>query len=80
MDKIAKALKKLTSGEKEIVKTILIKINCRDFSGLDLKKLKGRQDIYRIRKGKIRIIFLIDKNKKISVLTIERKNDNTYNS
>lgn len=80
MDKIAKALKKLAAGEKKIVKAILIKINCHDFDGLDIKKLKGRQDIYRIRKGKIRIIYLIDENKKIFILTIERRSDNTYNT
>lgn len=79
MDKIAKALKKLAAGEKEIIKIILVKINARDFNGLDIKKLKGRQDIYRVRKGKIRVIYKIDENKKIFILIIERRNDNTYN-
>lgn len=78
MDKIAKALKKLAAGEKKIVKAILVKINCHDFNGLDIKKLKGRQDIYRVRKGKIRIIYRLDNNK-IFILTVERRNDNTYN-
>jgi mRNA-degrading endonuclease RelE of RelBE toxin-antitoxin system len=77
MDKIAKALKKLTDREKEIIKAILVKINCQNFNGLDIKKLKSRQDIYRVRKGKIRIIYQL--NNKIFILTIERKNDNTYN-
>ena len=79
MDKIAKALKKLAAGEKEITKAILAKINCHNFNGLNIKKLKGRQDIYRVRKGKIRIIYRIDENKKIFILTIERRSDNTYN-
>ncbi|MFH1255232.1 MAG: hypothetical protein V1667_02065 [bacterium] len=79
MDKIAKTLKKMAAEEKEIIKTILIKINCRDFDNLDIKKLKGRQDIYRVRKGKIRIIYRLG-DEKISILTIERKNDHTYNS
>lgn len=78
MDKIAKALKKLAAGEKKIVKAILVKINCHDFNGLDIKKLKGRQDIYRVRKGKIRIIYRLDNNK-IFILTVERRSDNTYN-
>lgn len=78
MDKIAKALKKLAAGEKEIIKIILVKINARDFNGLDIKKLKGREDIYRVRKGKVRIIYRLINNK-IFILTIERRNDNTYN-
>ena len=45
--------------------------------GLDLKKLKGRNDIYRIRKGKIRIIYRVD-NKQIYLLAIERRSENTY--
>ena len=76
MDKIAKALKKLAAGEKKIVKALLLKINRRDFNGLDIKKLKGRPDIYRVRKGKIRIIYRFAKNK-ILILTAERRNDNT---
>ncbi|OIP80395.1 MAG: hypothetical protein AUK20_01410 [Parcubacteria group bacterium CG2_30_45_37] len=79
MDKITKALKKLTAGEKEIVKEILTKIDSLDFNGLDIKKLKGRQDIYRVRKGKIRIIYRLNDNRVI-ILTLERRNDNTYNS
>jgi len=79
MDKITKALKKLTAGEKEIVKEILTKIDSLDFNGLDIKKLKGRQDIYRVRKGKIRIIYRLNDNR-IIILTLERRNDNTYNS
>lgn len=78
MDKIAKALKKLTNEEKEAVKIILTKINLFNFSGLDIKKLRGHKDIFRVRKGKIRIIYRLN-NKKIFILTIERKNDNTYN-
>ncbi len=79
MDKIAKALKKLAGGEKEIVKIILDKINCRDFKDLDIKKLKSRQDIYRVCRGKIRIIYRLNENRKIIILAIERRNNNTYN-
>lgn len=80
MDKIAKALKKMVAGEKEIVKAILVKIDRLDFNGLDIKKLKGRQDIYRVRKGKIRIIYRLNDDNRLIVLTLERRNDNTYNS
>jgi mRNA-degrading endonuclease RelE of RelBE toxin-antitoxin system len=79
MDKIKKALKKLTTEEREIAKAILAKIDQGNFSALNIKKLKGRQDIYRVRQGKIRIIYRIGDDKKISVLTLGRKNDNTYN-
>lgn len=90
VDKITKALSKFTKKEKELVKILLLKINNTPpfipplqgegrgvGFGLDLKKLKGRNDIYRIRKGKIRIIYRID-GKQIYLLTIEKRNENTY--
>jgi len=78
MDKIGKALNKLSSGEREKLKKILIQIKRKDFQNLDLKKLKGRNDIFRIRKSNIRIIFR-KINNSIKILSIERRSNNTYN-
>ena len=88
VDKITKALNKFTKKEKELVKILLLKINNTPpfipplkgeerSMGFDIKKLKGRNDIYRIRKGKIRIIYRVD-NKQIYLLAIERRSENTY--
>ena len=79
MDKIAKALSNLAPKEREAVKNILLKIKAGSFSGLDLKKLKSRDDIFRVRKGKIRIIFEKKSGGKIMILAVERRSDNTYN-
>jgi mRNA-degrading endonuclease RelE of RelBE toxin-antitoxin system len=79
MDKIKKALAKLSAKEREKVEEILEKLISRQLAGLDLKKIKGREDIYRARRGKIRIIYR-QLGDKIFVLAIERRNDNTYNS
>lgn len=78
MDKISKTLKKFTEKERNQIKQILQKINLGDFKNLDIKKLKGRDDIFRVRYGKIRIIYRTDMNKNIFVLAMERRNDNTY--
>ena len=78
MDRIVKALNRLTSEERLIVKTILLKIKDRKFFGLNLKKLKSHKDIFRVRKGKIRIIYRLDKIGQVYILTIERKSDKTY--
>ena len=79
MDKIEKALQKLRAEERKIVKEILDKLKNRQFKNLNLKKLKGRNDIFRVRKGKIRIIYRINHTDQISILAIERRNDPTYN-
>lgn len=79
MDKITKALLKLSEPEKQAVKKLLIKLKSEDFSDLDLKKLKGFNDIYRVRKGKMRIIYRQDDSGAVFILKLERRNDNTYN-
>ena len=77
MDKIEKALNKLNSREREKLKKILIQIDKKDFQNLDLKKLKGRNDVFRIRKSNMRIIFRKIDNS-IKILSIERRSSKTY--
>jgi len=78
MDKIVKALKRLSSKERGIIKGILSKIKNGSLSGFDLKKLKNCDDIFRIRRGKLRIIFKKQNDGQYFILTIERRSDKTY--
>ncbi len=77
MDKIAKALKKLTPKEREAVKQVLTRLLARNTTGLDVKKLVGREDIFRVRKGDVRIIYRLTKLG-IFVLAIDRRSESTY--
>ena len=78
MDRIEKALKKLTAKERRQIRGILEKIKKGTFNGLDIKRLKGGIGVYRVRKGDLRIIYRIEKGGKISVLAIERRSERTY--
>ena len=78
MDKIEKALRRLTEKERAWVKAILRQLQAGDVSALRIKKLKGREDIFRVRKGDIRIIYRKDSTGNIFVLTIDRRRENTY--
>ena len=78
MDKIKKALQKLTPKERKWVKEILRQLEAGQKMNLDIKKLKGRDDIFRVRKGDIRIIYRVDANGKLFILTIEKRKENTY--
>lgn len=80
MDKITKALQNLSSKERKIIKSILLKIKSSSLSGFDLKKLKNCDDIFRIRKGKLRIIFKKQDDGRYFILAIERRTDKTYNN
>lgn len=78
MDKIEKALRKLTPKERERIKQVLVQLQIGNFTGLDIKKLKGREDIFRVRKGGFRIVYRIAQGE-ILVLFIERRRESTYN-
>lgn len=78
MDKISKTLQKLSVKEKEAIKIILNKLIAGDFGGLDIKKLKSQNGIYRARKGDLRVLYMINKIGKVVILDICRRNDNTY--
>lgn len=75
------SLKKILSGfnkeERENIEFLIEKIISLGWRNLDIKKLKGHQNIFRARQGKIRIIFTKDK-KEISIIAIERRRENTY--
>jgi len=80
MDKITKALKKLSGQERATLETILSKIKINSLSGLDVKKLKDRKNIFRVRKGKIRVIFQANENGTTDIIALERRCDKTYSN
>jgi mRNA-degrading endonuclease RelE of RelBE toxin-antitoxin system len=57
MDKIQKFLAKLSAKERELVAVLIKRAICGQLNGLDVKKLKGFKGLYRIREGKIRVVF-----------------------
>ena len=80
MDRIEKALKKLTSKERTRAEEIFVRLSRGDTKHLDIKKLKGREDIFRVRKGSMRIMYRKDKQGNIFILTLDRRDSTTYKS
>jgi len=77
MDKIRKALAKLTTKEREKIRGVLTRLNAGTLEGLDIKKLKGRDDIFRVRVGDVRVIYKAERGS-IFVLAIQRRTETTY--
>ncbi|KKU22291.1 MAG: hypothetical protein UX31_C0004G0020 [Candidatus Nomurabacteria bacterium GW2011_GWA1_46_11] len=77
MDDLEKSLRKLTGKGRKQVKDILSRLVANDFRGLNLKKLRGSEDIFRVRKGDVRIIYRKVESK-LFVLAIERRSEGTY--
>lgn len=77
MPTLSKLLSKFSIEDRKILESAIVKIISLDWHNLDIKKLKGYQDIFRFRKGKLQIVFTkIDKN--IRIINIERRNETTY--
>lgn len=77
MDKITKALQKLSKKERKIVQRILLQLHSGSLIGLNIQKLSGHQDIFRVRKGDLRIIYQ-QRTGEIFILAIERRSEKTY--
>ncbi|MDO8469446.1 MAG: type II toxin-antitoxin system RelE/ParE family toxin [bacterium] len=78
MDPIKKALRRLTVRERRRVEEILNRLRVGRRAGNDVKKLKGRNDVFRVRKGDLRIIYRINDAGELFVLAIERRSERTY--
>ena len=77
-DRIEKALGKLSAKERKKIAEILGLIRTGRLDGLDIKKLKGRDDIFRARKGDMRVIFRRATDGTLFVLAVERRTSTTY--
>ena len=78
MPSLKKLLSRFNRKEREIIELMIGKIISRNWDNLDIKKLKGYHDIFRLRKGDIRIIYQII-NKRVSILNIANRKETTYN-
>ena len=78
MENLDKKLRKFTAKERAEIEGLVERIRNRNFTGLDCKKLKGLRNLFRVRKGHIRIIFEIEKAKESTIILIERRHENTY--
>ncbi|HEY4495934.1 MAG TPA: hypothetical protein VJC04_01060 [Candidatus Paceibacterota bacterium] len=78
MNKIQKFLTKLTHKEQKVADELIGHILSQKLDGFNVKKLKGFENFFRVRKGDLRIIYLFE-NGVVKILDIGRRNDTTYN-
>ncbi len=79
MDKISKAIQKINPKDALKIADTLELLLKNKLENLDIKKLKGHKDIFRIRVQDYRIIFKKTSDK-IQILYIGKRNDKTYKS
>ncbi|MDR0887312.1 MAG: hypothetical protein LBM97_01330 [Candidatus Nomurabacteria bacterium] len=56
-DRTSKFLAKLSQKQRLLIENLLLRIRDNDLAGLDVKKMAGFDDVFRVRKGEIRIVF-----------------------
>lgn len=78
MDRLKKSLLKLSAKERKVAEVIITRIVARDIQGLNIKKLKGFDNVFRVRKGELRVIYVIESGVAI-IIDVTRRNDTTYN-
>lgn len=78
MDRNEKFIRKLSVKEQQHVMEVISQIMAGNFGGLDVKKLRGFDTLYRVRIGKIRVIFSV--GEKVIIKQISSRDDNTYRS
>jgi mRNA-degrading endonuclease RelE of RelBE toxin-antitoxin system len=76
-DKIKKALAKLSAKDREIVKLLILRIKLNDTIGLNISQLKGHADLYRVKKGRLRIVYFKNENE-FRIIKMDLRNEKTY--
>lgn len=77
VDQLAKFLRKQDKKTRHLVLQLIRDILEKKWEGYDIKKLQGESDLYRLRKGSIRIIFA-QQGATIIIKWAGRRNENTY--
>lgn len=77
MPTLKKLLSRFDKKEQGDIELLIKKILSFKWDALDVKKLKGYSNLFRVRKGNIRIIYRLE-NRTIFILAIEHRNESTY--
>ena len=77
MDPLEKLFGRIPKKDRIRIHGALEQLLARDFSGLQRQRLKGYEDIYRIRVGNYRIIYF-DDGSEIILKAVRKRNEATY--
>jgi mRNA-degrading endonuclease RelE of RelBE toxin-antitoxin system len=75
--KLDKAIARLQAKDKAVAQLLIMRIIMNDIIGLDIKQLSGHKDLFRVRKGRVRVVYRQENTRTIIVL-VDLRNDKTY--
>lgn len=77
VDKIKKYLARIPQKERDVLDPVFDQILNVDDKRLDIKRLRGFSNLYRVRVGSSRIVFQ-DNNSERRILFVGKRDENTY--
>lgn len=77
MDQIKKFLKKVNKRDYLYIATVIELLLARDYGNLKVRRLKGYENIFRVRVGNNRIIFF-DDGSEVIIKAIRKRDESTY--
>jgi len=77
VDRLTKNIRKLSNGDRRTAKKIMAQLRRGDTLGLHTKKLSGYENIYRAKKGRLRVIYRKDASG-VAILDVNLRSDTTY--
>jgi mRNA-degrading endonuclease RelE of RelBE toxin-antitoxin system len=77
MDKLEKAIAKLPKEHRKVFDDLSRKLLHRDLTGLNIARLKGYKDVFRLKRGRLRIIFRTSSNN-LEIIDIGLRSEKTY--
>lgn len=77
MDRLKKALAKLPKEHKANFDFIISRLLSGDFTGLQIAKIRGQKDVYRVKRGRLRVVFRIA-SREILIISVSLRSEKTY--
>jgi mRNA-degrading endonuclease RelE of RelBE toxin-antitoxin system len=77
-DQVKKFLARLNRKELELVEALLLDIRNDELEHLDCKPLKGVKNTFRVRKGRLRVVYSRNAAGAIKILQISYRDEQTY--
>ena len=78
MDKINKALLRLPDKQRQLLLAAFARVVAGNTDGLDIKKLRGHSDLYRLRVGDSRLVYRVEPSMEPVVVFVGKRDDQTY--
>jgi mRNA interferase RelE/StbE len=78
MDKVRKQLLKVPAKDRKRILAVYEKVLANKLTGLDIRKMKGSQTIFRVRIGDYRVIYQQLSSTRNVIIAVMKRDDQTY--